>query len=173
MTIDQLWMDHLDAIDDLREGIGLRGYAQRDPLVEYKQEAFGMFENLTNQIDYQVVRRVLRAQVQVQTQPELSISANQAETIHAEPDLEQEVAQIETIDASSSASVTNSSGKGDLSDFAAAMSGVQGSSASSAKTSLTGEGQQKINNKKIGRNDPCPCGSGKKWKKCHYPEIPA
>jgi len=62
-SIDHLWMDHLDALDDLREGIGLRGYGQRDPLVEYKNEAFSMFERLIRQIDYEVVRRIFRIQV--------------------------------------------------------------------------------------------------------------
>ncbi|MFZ5365927.1 MAG: preprotein translocase subunit SecA [Patescibacteria group bacterium] len=62
-SIDHLWMDHLDALDDLREGIGLRGYGQRDPLVEYKNEAFSMFERLVKQIDYEVVRRIFRIQV--------------------------------------------------------------------------------------------------------------
>ena len=59
-TIDRLWMDHLDSIDDLREGIGLRGYGQLDPLVEYKKEAFGMFERLLSAIDYEVNRQIFR-----------------------------------------------------------------------------------------------------------------
>ena len=105
-TIDHLWMDHLDAIDDLREGIGLRGYGQRDPLIEYKAEAFAMFERLINRIDYEVTRRVFRIQVTAPARPQ-NIQTN--------------------IDASG--------GK-----------------------------------HKIGRNDPCWCGSAKKWKKCHYPQ---
>lgn len=67
-TIDKLWMDHLDAVDDLREGIGLRGYAQKDPLVEYKAEAFQMFERLTQQIKYEVVRKIFRIQVAIRPQ---------------------------------------------------------------------------------------------------------
>ncbi|MFH0943520.1 MAG: preprotein translocase subunit SecA, partial [Candidatus Beckwithbacteria bacterium] len=62
-TIDRLWIDHLDAVDDLREGIGLRGYGQRDPLVEYKGEAFNMFERLIGTIDYEISRRIFRVQV--------------------------------------------------------------------------------------------------------------
>jgi preprotein translocase subunit SecA len=68
-TIDKLWMDHLDAMDDLREGIGLRGYGQLDPLVEYKKEAFVMFEQLVNSIDFEIVRKIFRVQVGVQPQP--------------------------------------------------------------------------------------------------------
>jgi len=67
-TIDKLWVNHLDAIDDLREGIGLRGYAQRDPLVEYKSEAFQMFERLTQQIKYEVARKIFRIGVAVRPQ---------------------------------------------------------------------------------------------------------
>jgi len=68
-TIDKLWMDHLDAVDDLREGIGLRGYAQKDPLVEYKAEAFQMFERLVQQIKYEVVRKIFRIGVATRPQP--------------------------------------------------------------------------------------------------------
>ncbi|MEK7063898.1 MAG: preprotein translocase subunit SecA, partial [Patescibacteria group bacterium] len=59
-TYDELWMDHLDAIDDLRDGIRLRGYAQKDPLVEYKQEAYNMFESLLNRINNQIARKLFR-----------------------------------------------------------------------------------------------------------------
>jgi len=72
-TIDRLWIDHLTAIDDLREGIGLRGYGQRDPLVEYKKEAFGMFEKLLAQIDYEIVRKIFRVQVMAQPQPVINL----------------------------------------------------------------------------------------------------
>ncbi len=64
-VIDNLWMDHLDAIDDLREGIGLRGYGQRDPLVEYKNEAYSMFERLMATISSDVVHRIYKVQVQL------------------------------------------------------------------------------------------------------------
>ena len=63
-VIDNLWMDHLDAIENLRQGIGLRGYGQRDPLVEYKNEAFKMFEQLMSAIDDQIVHRIFKIQVQ-------------------------------------------------------------------------------------------------------------
>ena len=68
-VIDNLWMDHLDAIENLRGGIGLRGYAQKDPLVEYKNEAFSMFEKLMNAIDDEITHRIFRIQIQ-QTPPE-------------------------------------------------------------------------------------------------------
>lgn len=68
-VIDSIWIEHLDTIDDLRQGIGLRGYAQRDPLVEYKQEAFGLFERLLADIDFEIARRIFRVNVQIQNTP--------------------------------------------------------------------------------------------------------
>jgi preprotein translocase subunit SecA len=115
-SYDELWMNHLDAIDNLRDGIGLRGYAQKDPLVEYKQESFAMFESLLTRIDSTAAHRIFR--VQVQAPPE-----------SAKP-----------------------------------VRGVE--------KSASGEKQiDSIVDNKIGRNDPCWCGSGKKWKACHYPKL--
>jgi len=123
-VIDSLWMDHLDAIDDLREGIGLRGYGQRDPLVEYKAEAFNMFEKLIAQIDYQVIHRIFKVQISKEPQ---SIPKPQ---------------KIITTPAGETSSENEKSVK------------------------------QVIKDKdRIGRNDPCWCGSGKKWKRCHYPQT--
>ncbi|MGB9637593.1 MAG: SEC-C metal-binding domain-containing protein, partial [Microgenomates group bacterium] len=127
-TIDKLWIDHLTATDDLRDGIGLRGYAQRDPLVEYKKEAFEMFEKLVNQIDYEVIRKIFRIQVMAQPQP---VSLDKA--------------------------VEKRGGFSALSNSSSSSSSVDSNS-------------QPIHSAKIGRNDPCWCGSGKKWKKCHYPD---
>ena len=125
-VVDNLWMDHLDAIDDLREGIGLRGYGQLDPLVEYKNEAFSMFERLITTIDYEIIHRIFKIQVQlspdqikaIQQQQQTTISKSAKENIHSQP--------------------------------------------------TTHNPQQKG---KLGRNDPCWCGSGKKWKRCHYPQA--
>ncbi len=111
-VIDNLWVNHLDAVEDLREGIGLRGYGQRDPLVEYKAEAYNMFEKLLGQIDYEIIRRIFKVQVQPQQQPGVQPAPNGAAPAGA---------------------------------FAQATSRPT----------------------KVGRNDPCPCGSGKKYKKCH------
>ncbi len=124
-VMDNLWMDHLDAIDDLREGIGLRGYGQRDPLVEYKNEAFNMFERLIATIDSEIVHRLFKVQVQLaqpptnNPQPTTKVPEKPVQTKNNQP-----VNQLPVIA------------------------------------------------KKLGRNDPCWCGSGKKWKKCHYPNLP-
>ena len=126
-TIDRLWVDHLDKMDDLREGVGLRGYAQQDPLVEYKKEAYTSFERLMGAIDYEIVRRIFRVQVaQRPTMPQ------QVQT------------NIDTQDGM----------------------GLTAKPAASAPRPVSQAGK-----KKIGRNDPCWCGSGKKWKKCHYPQV--
>lgn len=127
-TIDKLWMDHLDAVDNLREGIGLRGYAQRDPLVEYKAEAFQMFERLVQQIKYEAVRKIFR--IGVVGRPQAQMPKNIIEE------------------------------KKDI-------FGPQGGQpARQAKQVPIISGQ------KVGRNDPCPCGSGKKYKKCHINREP-
>ncbi len=138
-VIDSFWMEHLDAVDDLREGIGLRGYGQRDPLVEYKNEAFNMFEQLMAGIDGEIVHRIYK--VQVATRSPAGGPTNTA--IHTNPadiKLESPIAQA-------------------------------------AKNIRTNASEQVVAQpvvnagKKLGRNDPCWCGSGKKWKKCHYPKL--
>ncbi len=137
-VIDNLWMDHLDAIDDLREGIGLRGYGQRDPLVEYKNEAFSMFERLMATIDSEIVHRIFKVQVQT--------SSSQAQqSLAYKPAGKDETPKIET-------------------KLSAAAKRAR--SAESSHTPIVSA------KKSLGRNDPCPCGSGKKWKKCHYPNVP-
>jgi preprotein translocase subunit SecA len=150
-TIDHLWIDHLTAIDDLRDGIGLRGYAQKDPLVEYKKEAFGMFESLVNQIDYEVVRKIFR--VQVMTRPQ-TVSLNQAVERRGE------MARPQPKAAEPAGAKPR---PGDLSTFAQAMGNLPAATASTNAPI--------VNSNKVGRNDPCPCGSGKKYKKCCYPKY--
>ncbi len=115
-VIDTQWKDHLLAMDHLKEGIGLRGYGQRDPLVEYKKEAFDLFSDMTSRISTEILTRLFKIQVQ------------KKETIKAEP-----LRQLR-------------------------LSYNRGEGSSSVQPVRRG--------KKIGRNDPCPCGSGKKYKKC-------
>lgn len=131
-VIDHLWMEHLTAIDDLREGIGLRGYGQRDPLVEYKNEAYSMFERLIANIDSEITHRIYKVQ------PVGSLKPRQPENI-----------------------VAKAAGTG--SPSAPATPRPKRTSPSPQKTIIS----HPKGAKKIGRNDPCPCGSGKKYKKCH------
>jgi len=128
-VIDNLWMDHLDAIDDLREGIGLRGYGQLDPLVEYKNEAYSMFERLLSAVDHEIAHRIFKVQVQIAPEQLAALQKEQQTMISRSA-----ADQIEK-----------------------------------RKTLQSSKSPQKQT--KIGRNDPCWCGSGKKWKKCHYPQL--
>jgi preprotein translocase subunit SecA len=108
--VDDKWMDHLDAMDQLREGISLRAYGQKDPLIEYKFEGYEMFQNMINAIQDEVVRYIFRVSL---VQPEEQ-QRQVAENRYAEE----------------------------------------------------GAKQPARKDNRVGRNDPCPCGSGKKYKKC-------
>jgi preprotein translocase subunit SecA len=122
-TLDALWKDHLLAMDHLKEGIGLRGYAQKNPLVEYQKEGFEMFESLMRVMGQDVVEKVFSVQVrreqdvqqieQQQPRPQRVVMSHGDEPVAAEP------------------------------------------------PTVKREGD------KVGRNDACPCGSGKKYKRCH------
>ena len=151
-VIDNLWMDHLDVVDNLREGIGLRAYGQKDPLVEYKNEAFRMFETLINGIADEIAHRIFKVQIAA---PE-----HQHTHVHEQPAGEEMGAEEVSKSATSNQQLATSSTAKSSSSALASSSLPQTSSAST------------VNKKKLGRNDPCPCGSGKKWKKCHYPEVP-
>ncbi len=132
-SIDTLWVEHLDSISSLRQGIGLRGYGQRDPLVEYKKEAYVLFNELNNLIQKEVVYSIFKvADVSQIMMPNL---------------IEKATRFIAPSKTSSEKSVFGSIGN-------------NGSDNVIAGKAKNDEGE------KIGRNDPCPCGSGKKYKKC-------
>jgi preprotein translocase subunit SecA len=147
-VIDNLWMDHLTAIEDLREGIGLRGYGQRDPLVEYKNEAFTMFERLVNGIEADIVDRIYK--VKIQLSPE-------------------QMKAIQT--ASKIAELTKKSQTNEGIKPSSLGLDTKGTDAMANASKKSQGNDQPIVKKQLGRNDPCWCGSGKKWKKCHYPEL--
>lgn len=133
-TIDRFWTDHLTAIDDLRQGINLRGYAQLDPLTEYKNEAFSMFEKLLTDIYYDVVRRLFQVQVDTQETSQDIINA------------QKQTPKIQLHAASAQSALGNQS---------------------PVEQEVSTQSQSNKSTKKLGRNDPCWCGSGKKYKKCH------
>jgi len=136
-VIDNAWQEHLYEIDRMREGIGLRAYGQLDPLIQYKKEAFTMFEELWDRLDEEIVKTVFSAELTEAEVPRQEMPANMR-TIHQE---------ATAMDAMPSES--------DEAD------GGQESGARRPK-------QKPIKvDKKVGRNDLCPCGSGKKYKKCH------
>lgn len=137
-TIDSMWINHLEDIDYLREGIGLRGYAAKDPLIEYKSEAFKIFEDLMNAIDYEVVHRIYKIQL-----------------VHPNPQDHTGQSHPPMLDSASS---TTTAGGSTL-------------SAASSPTQFQSQPVLK-GGTKIGRNDPCPCGSGLKYKKCGLINAP-
>ena len=153
-VIDTRWMAHLSEMDYLRAGIGLRAIGQRDPLVEYKEEAFNAFGVLVSGIYEDFIRTILRLQV--------NIKVNEPE---------------ESEDQSALSSVSYSAPDEDIPD--ATRSVATGDIASQAAdnvgqvpTPAQGRPQTVLKDKddiyaNVGRNDPCPCGSGKKFKKCH------
>ena len=114
-SIDQLWVEHLTEVDDLRRGIGLRGYAQEDPLNAFKKEAFKLYDEFQGLIRVSIGRSILRVTVVQQEAPRPKVVATSA---------------------------------------------ASGTTAPTPKAAVTGGAD-------VGRNDPCPCGSGKKFKKCH------
>ena len=134
--MDQQWKDHLLALDHLKEGIGLRGYGQRDPLVEYKRESFGLFEELWNRATEEMVRMLFLLRPITETDERELLTARQRrqEVTYSGPE------------ATSSAAFQPSQT-------------VDDRTAAAVKTVVR-------NNPKVGRNDPCSCGSGKKYKKC-------
>ncbi|MCL4200004.1 preprotein translocase subunit SecA [Patescibacteria group bacterium] len=142
-VIDNLWMDHLDAIDDLREGIGLRGYGQRDPLIEYKNEAFSMFERLLGGIDTEIAHRIFKVQVQLSPNQQAGQQLNQT-----------------AVNAPVASALE--------SPLAQAAKRMQ----TNAQPSAVSQVPKVSADAKIGRNDPCPCGSGLKYKKCGLINAP-
>ncbi len=114
-VVDNHWIDHIDAMDDLKQGIGLRAVGQQDPVMAYKMEGFDMFEEMITNIQEETVKAMFHVTIQTETERKA-------------------VAKIVNVSGTGDGSTTKKPAKSD---------------------------------KKVGRNDPCPCGSGKKYKKCH------
>jgi preprotein translocase subunit SecA len=143
-VVDQQWKDHLLAIDHLKEGIGLRGYGQRDPLIEYKKESFELFTLMKERIEDLIVQYLFKLQpVPAQAEP--------AEGEDGAPPPPRR-APVAMPARRAPANVNYS--------YGAAASGGQDAKVETVQR----------NQPKVGRNDPCPCGSGKKYKKCHGAE---
>ena len=165
-VIDGLWKDHLLAMDQLKEGIGLRGYAQQDPLVEYKRESFEMFEEMMKVFQQDTVRYLFRMQILgPDGQPVTSapIMPPPPPTIEggAAPVQEHGPIAIPVRPPSSTIDELEKEFKRKKErELAAAR--MAGGDASTAQVQ-----QRRTGEHKVGRNDPCPCGSGKKYKKCH------
>ena len=130
-TLDPLWVEHLTALDDLRDGVRLRGYAQKDPLVEYRKEGYEMFQKLMTQFEYNLSRKIFRLEpVSPQTNAPKNVTEGRGDSLTNNP-----------------------------------------SENNSNSIELPPPSQPVKNESIVGRNDPCPCGSGKKYKKCCYPKF--
>ena len=157
-VIDQQWKDHLLSMDHLREGIGLRGYGQHDPLVEYKRESFDMFEAMMGRFEEETVRYLYLMQVIEAPSPAVqqAISAGDFDSN------DQAVAAFSTGPRRHRATTS-------MDDMEEAFQRRKRRELEQARMAGAGDAgtvQQVVRGEKVGRNDPCPCGSGKKYKKC-------
>jgi preprotein translocase subunit SecA len=196
-VLDGLWKDHLLAMDHLKEGIGLRGYAQQDPLVAYKKESFEMFEAMMMRFQEDTARHLFRMQI---IGPD-GTPIETAEQMQAAQSAQAQAQRPPQLPPSGSPALPRGSASGQASLPMDADSDVAGTSArpsvpvptrapSTTIDALEKEFQQKkkreleqaraagsasssngsaprVTGEKVGRNDLCPCGSGKKYKKCH------
>ncbi|HEY7792210.1 MAG TPA: SEC-C metal-binding domain-containing protein, partial [Vicinamibacterales bacterium] len=152
--VDTQWKDHLFSLDHLKEGIGLRGYGQRDPLVEYKKESFDLFQDMKSRIDEETVRYLWWLRPVVGNEEETAVRRRPVR--RAAP----------MVMNNPSAGVPAFAG-------AAAPAPAAGEPAASRQAPPRAGGDDakvqtvRRDTPKVGRNDPCPCGSGRKYKKCH------
>ncbi|MCC6862621.1 MAG: SEC-C domain-containing protein, partial [Bryobacterales bacterium] len=157
-VIDDQWKDHLLSMDHLKEGIGLRGYGQKDPLVEYKKESFILFQDMMDRIEDETVRYLFFLQAVERERAPLPAGPVGEEEWRPE---EEPVA---------AAAPRKAASQGSLQDFTRSIQRKK--EKEMAELQFVGGdssngGQQVIRSQKVGRNEPCPCGSGKKYKKCH------
>ena len=151
-VIDTRWMNYLQEMDYLKQGIGLRGFGQRDPLVEYKSEAFAAFHTLVDTMYEDYLRTVLRIEVRQAPKPEPPSALDHATySGPSDPD------GASTLRRQAAANAANAAGR--------APQGTAGAAGSTVRTYRKDESGDPYAN--VGRNDPCPCGSGKKFKNCH------
>jgi len=145
--IDQQWIEHLKTMDALREGIGLMGYGQKDPKKEYKKAGFSLFSEMMDRIQENVVKKCFHVQIKREEQAIPTLEQKERQMI------ERGVADKadDDVDAEVAAKVAKRRGGG--------KARTAGDGATTAPI--------KRERPKVGRNDPCPCGSGKKYKKCH------
>ena len=153
-AIDARWQEHLRSMDELRSSIGLRAYAQKDPLVEYKREAFRLFEQLMNDIDQQIIGKIFRSATSLAAFERFVPAARQYVLSH------QTVDQLGSTTASA-----ESPAPADAPQTVESASGDDSGPEPVMPRPSSGVPFQR-DEAKVGPNDPCPCGSGKKFKKC-------
>jgi len=171
-VLDGLWKDHLLEMDHLKEGIGMRGYAQQDPLVAYKKESFEMFEAMMLRFQEDTARFLFRMQIVGPDGQPFTEAPKLERTVPAAPPVDsaalpppstlREIPVPTRIPTTTIDALEKEFERKKQRELAAAR--MAGAGASS-------EPAQRLTGAKVGRNDPCPCGSGKKYKKCHGAEV--
>jgi preprotein translocase subunit SecA len=184
-VLDGLWKDHLLEMDHLKEGIGMRGYAQQDPLVAYKKESFEMFEEMMMQFQQDTARHLFRMQIIGPDGKPIETVEQMPQRVPAETGSSQPLQQRLPIPGQATLPMGQD---GDAPAHAPVP--IQTRAPSTTIDELEREFQRKkkrelevarqagsgestngsgprVTGDKVGRNDPCPCGSGKKYKKCH------
>jgi preprotein translocase subunit SecA len=168
-VIDNQWKDHLLSMDHLKEGIGLRGYGQKDPLVEYKKESFVLFEEMWDRIEDETERYLFFLQA-VREEVPFGSTARATPVLPFPTEEEEEVEEEEQEPVAVISREQQLAAQSSLLDFTrniqrkkekelAELQFVGGDASSSSKKTV-------VKGAKVGRNDPCPCGSGRKYKKC-------
>ena len=176
-SVDRNWIDHIDAMDQLRKGIGLRGYAQQDPVIAYKQEGYEMFTDMIDRVQTTTISRLLKGRI-VRVRPgqqpgRPAPAARPAEPAQAPAEKEKseapEKAEGDTSPAAQSAPAARPAPAGPV-NMQAASAGGLAMRPQEFTPNPVGPQAPLVRGKKKepGRNDPCPCGSGKKYKDCCY-----
>jgi preprotein translocase subunit SecA len=142
-VVDSLWMEHIDEMSNLRDSVSLRGYAQRDPLIEYKQDSFMMFKKLLETIQHNVINTLFKLQINIEAPAKIL------------PKSQIDPEKLQTNEASIEGNITAPRTRAPMSPEERVAQ----------KISANSQIQRAV--PKVGANDPCPCGSGKKYKKCH------
>ena len=147
-TLDQHWRDHLGAMDYLRQGIHLRGYAQKDYRYEYKRESFDLFQAMLERVKYESASLLSKVEIRTQEEVDQEEAQQRERLTHA---LQAQHAEAQSVLAAAEAAEAQA---------AFGFTGLEAPGADGASPFVRGE-------RKVGRNEPCPCGSGKKFKQCH------
>ena len=178
-VIDSQWKDHLLSMDHLKEGIGLRGYGQKDPLIEYKKESFDLFQDMMDRIEDETIRYLFFLQITtgggpgdpgngggpggLPERPKPVLPFSDEDEDEEDDDNEEALVGANSEERRAAQSVVEDFTRNIQRKKDKEMAALQFAGGSDS----TAEKKQATSDKKAGRNDPCPCGSGKKYKKCH------
>jgi preprotein translocase subunit SecA len=178
-VLDGLWKDHLLAMDHLKEGIGLRGYAQQDPLVAYKKESFEMFEGMMMQFQQDTARHLFRMQIigpdgnPIETPQQMQtaqMQAAQGQRVISDANAQNALPLQQSGAEHAPVPIHNRAPSTTIDELEKEFQRKKRRELEQARAVSSAEDAapaQRVIGEKVGRNDPCPCGSGKKYKKCH------